>query len=112
MSGSTWVSSGARTALTIAPTWAAYKQYRQERGDPIPVTFARHASAHAVSSEQYHPVNATATTGLAGSEIADGIEVNAEADEPLTRALVRWGGATGDTFDAGQIEAEQLPSKL
>ncbi|MFF0822035.1 hypothetical protein ACFYUR_16830 [Micromonospora haikouensis] len=47
-----------RVACAIAPVWAAYRQFWTSNGDPVPRTFARHASAHAVSRAQYNRTNA------------------------------------------------------
>jgi hypothetical protein len=47
-----------REAITLAPIWCAYAQYWQDKGDPIPRTFGRHPSAHAVSRTQYSRINA------------------------------------------------------
>lgn len=47
-----------RVACNIVPVWAAYRQFWTSNGDPVPRTFARHASAHAVSSAQYNRANA------------------------------------------------------
>ena len=47
-----------RMACAIAPVWAAYRQFWTSNGDPVPRTFARHASAHAVSRVQYNRTNA------------------------------------------------------
>lgn len=56
-----------RVACTIAPVWAAYAQFYTDKGDPIPRTFARHASAHAVSATQYTRTNAVIGVMLATS---------------------------------------------
>jgi hypothetical protein len=47
-----------RAAFTLAPIWRAYAEYWESQGDPIPRTFGRHPSAHAVSRTQYSRVNA------------------------------------------------------
>lgn len=47
-----------RVAYVVAPIWSAYKQFWTNKGDPVPRTFARHASAHAVSAAQYTQTNA------------------------------------------------------
>ncbi|WP_205327094.1 hypothetical protein [Glycomyces sp. YM15] len=44
--------------LTFAPVWCAYMHYFPDRGDTVPHRFARHASAHTVSTRQYSKVNA------------------------------------------------------
>lgn len=46
-----------RAAFTLAPVWRAYAQYWENQGDPIPRTFGRHPSAHAVSRTQYSRIN-------------------------------------------------------
>ena len=47
-----------RAAFTLAPIWRAYAQYWEHQGDPVPRTFGRHPSAHAVSRTQYSRINA------------------------------------------------------
>jgi hypothetical protein len=47
-----------RSAFTLPAVWRAYAEYWQHQGDPIPRTFGRHPSAHAVSRTQYSRVNA------------------------------------------------------
>lgn len=47
-----------REYLAVSPIWQVYQQFWAWQGDPIPETFNRHASAHAVSPEQYTLVNA------------------------------------------------------
>lgn len=49
---------GFRDSLVFVPVWTVYQQYWVHNGDPIPSTFARHASAHAVGAVQYTPANA------------------------------------------------------
>jgi hypothetical protein len=46
-----------RVAFAIAPIWAAYREFWPSNGDPVPRGFARHASAHAVSTAQYSRIN-------------------------------------------------------
>jgi hypothetical protein len=46
-----------RFAFAIAPVWAAYSTFWPNSGDPVPRTFTRHASAHAVSTAQYSRTN-------------------------------------------------------
>ena len=46
-----------RFAFAIAPVWAAYSTFWVSKGDPVPRTFTRHASAHAVSTAQYSRTN-------------------------------------------------------
>lgn len=48
----------ARAAFTLAPIWRAYAEYWESQGDPIPRSFGRHPSAHAVSRTQYSRINA------------------------------------------------------
>ncbi|MGH3401316.1 MAG: hypothetical protein ACRDRJ_02185 [Streptosporangiaceae bacterium] len=57
----------ARAAFTLAPVWRAYAEYWQSQGDPIPRTFGRHPSAHAVSRMQYSRVNAVVAVMLVTS---------------------------------------------
>lgn len=45
-------------ALVVAPVWSAYADFWVNRGDAIPTSFARHATAHAVSSHQFTRANA------------------------------------------------------
>ncbi|MFJ4501231.1 hypothetical protein [Streptomyces sp. NPDC088864] len=47
-----------RVAFTLAPVWCAHAKYRTEDGDPIPRTFGRHPTTHAVSRAQYSRINA------------------------------------------------------
>lgn len=49
---------GAHEFLAFAPIWQAFQQYELSKGDPLPATFSRHATAHTVSEAQYKPVNA------------------------------------------------------
>lgn len=49
---------GFRAALTLAPVWCAHAHFFANNGDPIPSTFGRHPSAHAVSRAQYNRINA------------------------------------------------------
>jgi hypothetical protein len=46
-----------RFAFAIAPVWAAYSTFWPSKGDPVPRTFTRHATAHAVSTAQYSRTN-------------------------------------------------------
>lgn len=57
----------ARAAFTLAPIWRAYAEYWESQGDPIPRTFGRHPSAHAVSRTQYSRVNAVVALMLVTS---------------------------------------------
>lgn len=45
----------ARQAWRIIPVRATYDQYKPDDGDPVPSIFNRHASAHSVGKDQYHP---------------------------------------------------------
>ncbi|MFD9925847.1 hypothetical protein ACFWZK_06700 [[Kitasatospora] papulosa] len=47
-----------RAAFTFAPVWCAHAKYKTEDGDPIPRTFGRHPTTHAVSRTQYSRINA------------------------------------------------------
>lgn len=47
-----------REHFAVSPIWQAHQQFWVEKGDAIPETFNRHASAHAVSNEQYTLINA------------------------------------------------------
>lgn len=47
-----------REHFAVSPIWQAHQQFWVEKGDPIPETFNRNASAHAVSTEQYTLINA------------------------------------------------------
>lgn len=47
-----------REYIAFAPIWQAYQQFHADEGDPVPTTFSRHATAHAVSAEQYTERNA------------------------------------------------------
>lgn len=53
-----------RTALTLAPIWRSYAEYWEKNGDPIPRSFGRHPSAHAVSRIQYSRINSVAALML------------------------------------------------
>lgn len=46
-----------RQYLAISPIWQTHQQFWVDEGDPIPKTFNRNASAHAVSAEQYTLIN-------------------------------------------------------
>ncbi|MDV7171949.1 hypothetical protein R4144_00770 [Gordonia amicalis] len=46
-----------RTFIAFAPIWQTYQHYDPDKGDPIPTTFSRHATAHTVSSDQYTLAN-------------------------------------------------------
>lgn len=47
-----------RDAIVLGGIWGAYGPYWADKGDPIPSTFSRHASTHAVSKRQYSKRNA------------------------------------------------------
>ena len=47
-----------REYLAVSPIWQVHQSFKVEQGDSIPEAFNRHASAHAVSPEQYTRVNA------------------------------------------------------
>lgn len=47
-----------REFIAFGPVWETYQQYRVNKGDPIPTTFSRNATAHNVCQGQYTPVNA------------------------------------------------------
>ena len=47
-----------REFIAMAPIWQAYQQFYVEKGDPVPRTFSRHATAHTVSPRQYSRRNA------------------------------------------------------
>jgi hypothetical protein len=48
-----------RVAIVLSAVWAAHGEYWPHKGDKIPTTFSRHASAHGVSRRQYTRINAT-----------------------------------------------------
>lgn len=47
-----------REFIAFGPVWETYQQYRVHKGDPIPTTFSRNATAHNVCQAQYTRVNA------------------------------------------------------
>lgn len=47
-----------RDLIAFAPIWQAYQQFDKAKGDKVPTTFSRHASAHSVSARQYSRRNA------------------------------------------------------
>jgi len=51
-------SYGYKEAIVFAGIWGAFGVYRPERNDPIPASFSRHATAHAVSRRQFSRINA------------------------------------------------------
>lgn len=71
----------AHEFLAFAPVWQAFQQYELSKGDPIPLTFSRHATAHTVSPEQYKPVNA-----LQGLMLVTGLVVFMDASAALEQA--------------------------
>lgn len=48
----------AKKNMVYGGLWGSYKQYQIDHGDPIPLEFSRHASAHGVSHRQYTRLNA------------------------------------------------------
>lgn len=46
-----------REFVALAPIWQAWQQYDKSKGDPIPSTFSRHATAHSVSGRQFNRRN-------------------------------------------------------
>ena len=69
-----------REFIAMAPIWQAYQQYHVGKGDPIPQTFSRHATAHTVSPRQYSRRNAVQGLMLACSLI---YFFNEQAGRPL-----------------------------
>jgi hypothetical protein len=47
-----------RVAIVLGGIWGAYGEYWPEKGDKIPRSFSRHASAHGASARQYSRINA------------------------------------------------------
>jgi hypothetical protein len=47
-----------RAGFTLAPVWSAYMHYYANRGDAVPRQFARNATAHSVTRQQFSRVNA------------------------------------------------------
>ena len=47
-----------REWVAFAPMWQAYQQFFVTKGDSVPVTFSRHATAHAVGQQQFNLCNA------------------------------------------------------
>ncbi|HEY0448216.1 hypothetical protein [Actinophytocola sp.] len=60
-------SFSARLGLTMAPVWRGYAEYWLDKGDRVPYSFTRHASAHAVSKRQYSRINAVVAIMLISS---------------------------------------------
>lgn len=58
-----------RKFLALGPIWSAYKRFFPQNGDRTPRTFARHASAHAVSRAQFSRRNAVQGLMLVASLI-------------------------------------------
>jgi hypothetical protein len=56
-----------RDLTAFAPVWLTYQQFFVSKGDKIPSTFSRHATAHAVSARQYSRRNAVQGLMLACS---------------------------------------------
>lgn len=46
-----------RQFIAFAPMWQAYQQFRVSKGDTVPTTFNRHATAHTVSPRQFNRRN-------------------------------------------------------
>jgi hypothetical protein len=60
-----------RWGLVHVAAVSALQTFNQTQGDPIPTTFNRHASAHAVSRVQYTPANAIIALALATSLVRE-----------------------------------------
>jgi hypothetical protein len=71
-----------RAAFTFAPVWCAHAKYRTEDGDPIPRTFGRHPTTHAVSRAQYSRINAVMGLMLVTSVIKF---FDTEMERPIQR---------------------------
>ncbi|MET4673789.1 hypothetical protein [Streptomyces sp. PvR018] len=71
-----------RAAFTFAPVWCAHAKYKTEDGDPIPRTFGRHPTTHAVSRAQYSRINAVMGLMLVTSLIKF---FDAEKEWPIKR---------------------------
>ena len=71
----------AHEFLAFAPVWQAFQQYDLTKGDSIPPTFSRHATAHTVSEAQYTRANALQGLMLACSLVAyvDAVSVSEAA---------------------------------
>jgi hypothetical protein len=53
-----YLKFSVRKYLALGPIWQAYQSYYPEKGDYVPRTFNRHATAHTVGSRQYSRRNA------------------------------------------------------
>ncbi|MFF0262046.1 hypothetical protein ACFYR2_24900 [Streptomyces microflavus] len=71
-----------RAAFTFAPVWCAHAKYKTEDGDPIPRTFGRHPTTHAVSRAQYSRINAVMGLMLVTSVIKF---FDTEMERPIRR---------------------------
>ncbi|NED31876.1 hypothetical protein [Streptomyces sp. SID8499] len=71
-----------RAAFTFAPVWCAHAKYKTEDGDPIPRTFGRHPTTHAVSRAQYSRINAVMGLMLVTSVIKF---FDTEMERPIKR---------------------------
>lgn len=60
-----------RWGLVHVAAVSALEMFNPPQGDPIPTTFNRHASAHAVSRVQYTPTNAIIALALATSLVRE-----------------------------------------
>lgn len=71
-----------RDFIAYAPIWQAFQQFFPSKGDPVPATFNRHATAHTVSPVQYTPRNAVQGMMLATSLICrlDELSQNSEPE--------------------------------
>ncbi|GAA5204978.1 hypothetical protein [Streptomyces thinghirensis] len=74
-----------RAAFTFAPVWCAHAKYKTEDGDPIPRTFGRHPTTHAVSRAQYSRINAVMGLMLVTSVIKF---FDTEMEWPIKRVKV------------------------
>jgi hypothetical protein len=70
-----------RWGLVHVAAVSALQMFNQPQGDPIPATFNRHASAHAVSRVQYTPANAIIALALATSLVR---EAHQETEDAAT----------------------------
>jgi hypothetical protein len=60
-----------RWGVVHVPVLVALHMFKARKGDPIPTTFNRHASAHAVGPEQYTEANAVIALALATSLVPE-----------------------------------------
>lgn len=58
---------GAHEFIAFAPIWQAFQRFDTSKGDPVPLTFSRHASVHTISDDQFTRVNALQGLMLASS---------------------------------------------